>query len=303
MQDLGSGKTAERPVRLGGALVTIVEPHRGHEVAYNRWYERDHFYAGCMIGAWNISGARFVATRDLKALRYPATSPVIPDPATGSYLALYWVLAGKFGQWMQWGSEQVRWLHENDRMFEERDHVHTLMYKFRTEFEHPDGVPVELALDHRSPYVVVVIGEPADGTSLDDVDAWFRSRPLLGVVGAELAAIPLPSRCGEGRAGRLRREPLLPAVVRRRRSPGHLGRDVRPPRGGVRRRRARRAGARGPVPGHRPRHRHLHRRAVVTRRAPANELLAPAVLGMAALRPVGSTFVPRILAASRPDTP
>ena len=137
MQDLGSGKTAERPVRLGGALVTIVEPHRGHEVAYNRWYERDHFYAGCMIGAWNISGARFVATKDLKALRYPADSPVIPDLATGSYLALYWVLAGKFGQWMQWGSEQVKWLHDNDRMFEERDHIHTLMYKFRTEFREP----------------------------------------------------------------------------------------------------------------------------------------------------------------------
>jgi len=198
VQDLGSGKTAERPVRLGGALVTIVEPHKGHEVAYNRWYERDHFYAGCMIGAWNISGQRFVATKDLKDLRYPADSPVIPDPATGSFLALYWVLAGKFGQWMQWGSEQVKWLHENDRMFTERDHVHTLMYKFRTEFEHPDGVPVELALEHHSPYVVVVIGEPDEGKDLDDVDAWFRSRPLPGVVGAELTAIPLPSDAAEG---------------------------------------------------------------------------------------------------------
>jgi len=198
VQDLGSGKTQERPVRLGGALVTLVEPHRGHEVAYNRWYERDHFYAGCMIGAWNISGARYVATRDLKELRYPADSPVIEDPTTGSFLALYWVLAGKFGEWMRWGSEQVRWLHDNDRMFPERDHVHTLMYKFRTQFEEPDGVPVELALDHRSPYVVLVIGEPAAGVSLDEVDAWFGSRPLLGVVGAELTAIPLPGDAAEG---------------------------------------------------------------------------------------------------------
>ena len=39
-------------VRLGSMLFTLVEPHRGHELAYNRWYERDHFYAGCMVGPW-----------------------------------------------------------------------------------------------------------------------------------------------------------------------------------------------------------------------------------------------------------
>ena len=32
-------------------LFTLVDPHLGHEVAYNRWYERDHYYGGCMIGA------------------------------------------------------------------------------------------------------------------------------------------------------------------------------------------------------------------------------------------------------------
>ena len=37
-------------IALGSALFTLVEPHTGHEVAYNRWYERDHFYAGCMNG-------------------------------------------------------------------------------------------------------------------------------------------------------------------------------------------------------------------------------------------------------------
>src|SRR6266576_1512154 len=30
------------PVELGTILFTLVEPHQGHEVAYNRWYERDH---------------------------------------------------------------------------------------------------------------------------------------------------------------------------------------------------------------------------------------------------------------------
>lgn len=198
MQDVGSGRTDERPVRLGGALVTIVDPHRGHEIAYNRWYERDHFYAGCMIGNWNVSGARFVATRDLKALRYPTDSPIIPDPEAGSYLSVYWILAGKFGQWMQWATAQVKWLHENGRMFEERDHVHTLMYSFRTQYERPDGVPVELALDHRSPYLVLVMGRPSETTSLDEIDAWFAEHEPPSVVGAEFTPLPLPDDVAKG---------------------------------------------------------------------------------------------------------
>ena len=192
MQELGSGDTRERPIRLGGALITMVEPRKGHEVAYNRWYERDHYYAGCMIGAWTIQGGRYVATRDLKALRYPADSPVCPDPMSGSYVAIYWILAGKFGDWMKWGTEQVVWLHENGRMFTERDHIHTVMYRFRTEYEQPDGVPVELALDHRSPYCVLVVGEPAEGVELDAVDAWFRTEASLpSVVAAEFTPVPL----------------------------------------------------------------------------------------------------------------
>ena len=62
------------PVKLGTILFTLVEPHRGHEVAYNRWYERDHFYAGCMVGPWCFAGRRFVATRACKDLRYPDES-------------------------------------------------------------------------------------------------------------------------------------------------------------------------------------------------------------------------------------
>ena len=64
------------PVKLGSMLLTLVEPHRGHEVAYNRWYERDHFYAGCMVGPYNFAGRRFVATADLKALRDPDPSAI-----------------------------------------------------------------------------------------------------------------------------------------------------------------------------------------------------------------------------------
>lgn len=191
-QEVGSGRSRRgRPIELGGALVTLVEPHRGHEVAYNRWYERDHFYAGCMIGGWTMSGARFVCTRDLKALRYPSDSPVCPDPSSGSYLALYWILNGRFGDWITWSTEQVQWLIAEERMFAHRDHVHTLMYRFRDELSGEDAVPVELALDHRSPYLVMVVGRPGPGVELEAVDDWFRARgPQVAAV-AEFTPVPM----------------------------------------------------------------------------------------------------------------
>jgi len=73
-------------IKLGTMLFTMVEPTKGHEVEYNRWYERDHFYGGVLTGAWSFSGDRFVATRELKDLPpYPAETPMTPDPLTGSY--------------------------------------------------------------------------------------------------------------------------------------------------------------------------------------------------------------------------
>jgi hypothetical protein len=136
-------------IRLGSALFTLVEPHRGHEVAYNRWYERDHFYAGCMIGPWYFAGRRWVCTRDLKDMRVGGEPPLFGDDRAGSYLALYWTLKGRFRENTDWSTRQVHWLHDNGRMFAERDHIHTLLYLFKgAETRDADGVPPELALDH-----------------------------------------------------------------------------------------------------------------------------------------------------------
>ncbi len=192
IQEVGTGDTRDKPIKLGGALITMVEPHKGHEVAYNRWYERDHFYAGCQIGAWNLAGTRFVATRECKAKRYPADSPICPDPTSGSYLAVYWILAGKFGEWIQWGTNQVNWLHENGRMFPHRDHIHTLMYKYRGEVHaDEDGVPAELALDRRYPGLVLVIGELAEGVEDTQITEWVQSRPLPSDQVVAFTPIPL----------------------------------------------------------------------------------------------------------------
>jgi hypothetical protein len=199
-----SGGVTDDPIRVGTMLYTLVEPHRGHEVAYNRWYERDHFYAGCQIGAFNFSGARFVATAPLKALRFPTgenpdgATPLVADPGVGSYLGLYYVLDRHHDEWNRWAVDQVNALHAAGRMFNERDHVHTGLYRF--EWEHrrdEDGVPAELTLDHRFPGMVSVFVDPADGVDPGQVGDWYRNEYLPSVVpGSAVATVlafsPLP---------------------------------------------------------------------------------------------------------------
>jgi hypothetical protein len=186
------------PIKLGSILLTVVEPHRGHEVAYNRWYERDHFYSGCMVGPYNFAGRRFVATKDLKDLRDPDPSEITGEPARGSYVALYWVLDGYHDIWNKWAVRQVRALHAAKRMFEERDHVHTLLYNFAWEQRRdPDGVPVELALDHPFRGIVPVWIDRAEDVSMEELTDWLRHEHLPNLMPGTDAALvaaftPLP---------------------------------------------------------------------------------------------------------------
>lgn len=168
--------TTERPadwdlggeIVLGSALFTLVDPHKGHEVAYNRWYERDHFYAGCMNGPWFFAGRRWVCTRDLKDVRLGSPEPLFGDDRAGSYLSIYWTPEGRFRDMVDWSTRQVRGLHANGRMFAERDHVHTLLYLYQGAVERdPDGVPPELALDHPFRSLGVLVVEPAEDGGTD----------------------------------------------------------------------------------------------------------------------------------------
>ncbi|HVA08365.1 MAG TPA: hypothetical protein VNG12_16645 [Acidimicrobiales bacterium] len=172
------GAEAE-PVKLGSMLFTVVEPRRGHEVAYNRWYERDHFYSGCMVGPYNFAGRRFVATAGLKALRDPDPSAITGEPMRGSYVAVYWVLDGYHNVWNRWALRQVNALHAAGRMFEERDHVHTLLYNFCWEYRRDhDGVPVEVALDHPYRGLVSVFIDRAEDVSNEQLWEWLRTEHL-----------------------------------------------------------------------------------------------------------------------------
>lgn len=178
------------PVELGSILFTMVEPTKGFEVEYNRWYERDHLYSGVMIGPYSLAAGRFVAPRELKQLRYPKDSPITPDSMTGSYLAIYFILAGHHDEWWRWGRRQVKVLIDANRMFEQRTHIHTQLYDYKGEIRRePDGVPAELALDHRFPGLAVVIGRTPGPR--DDALEKLRSEIVPSVLDGSKAALCL----------------------------------------------------------------------------------------------------------------
>ena len=179
-------------VEVGAMLYTLVDPHRGHEAAYNRWYERDHFYAGCMIGPWLFAGSRWVATRRLKDLRFPEDSGVARPTDAGSYLATYFVHRGHEAEHFAWATAQVHELYGNGRGFEERTHAHTALYSHQQDtYRDADPVPIELALDHRYAGLVSVHVDRADGVKHPAFQEWFddEGRRLLLGEGSPVASV------------------------------------------------------------------------------------------------------------------
>ncbi len=190
--------SAESEVRLGSILLSLVEPRRGFEVAFHRWYERDHFYAGCMIGPWLFAGRRWVATRDLKKLRSPAQTPVTDDVAKGSYLVTYWIHEGHHDEFVRWAVTRVHALRAAGRMFDEADQVHTSFYAYCWGVSRDaDGVPPELALDHPFAGLVAAMIDRNAGVEAERLDRWYREEHLPGALAGSSAALclafhPLP---------------------------------------------------------------------------------------------------------------
>lgn len=112
-------------VHPGHALITMVEPHPGHEYAYNRWYEDDHYYAGAMAMPWMYAGRRWVATRDLQLLRYPEKSAVAQPVTAGCYISTYWVTDGRYDDHMKWTVGINKRLNRDGRVYQDRTHVFT----------------------------------------------------------------------------------------------------------------------------------------------------------------------------------
>jgi hypothetical protein len=196
------GGIGDYPVRVGSMLLTLVEPNKGFERAYNRWYERDHYYAGCMVGPWLFAGSRWVAPRTLKDRRWPVDSTIARPVGAGSYVAIYWVEQGHHvDHFVKWSVPQVRDLYANGRGFPERTHVHTSTFNhLAAAYRDEDPVPIDLALDHNYDGLVILWWDAVDGLAADlDRQLAIDHVPgLLSQSAIEIASSWVPSVPDEG---------------------------------------------------------------------------------------------------------
>ncbi|MGK2947840.1 MAG: hypothetical protein ACSLFP_04650 [Acidimicrobiales bacterium] len=226
MSDIGG------EVRLGSMLFTLVEPHRDHEVTYNRWYERDHFYAGCMVGPWLFAGRRFVATKELKDQRSGTEADLFGGADLGSYLAVYWILDEHHDDHVDWALRQVQWLHANGRMYAERDHIHTLLYRhaFTVSARGDAAVPAELALDHPFGGMTATLVRPHGGVPVEHLaEQVAAGSPELAI---GFTPIPLPADAPVSQQGHDRLEGCVLVLSFATDPPGATGGAEPPVAGG-----------------------------------------------------------------------
>jgi len=192
--------TGPYEVAIGSALITMVEPHPAHERAYNRWYEDDHFYAGAMAMPWMFAGRRWVATRDLQKLRYPATSEIAQPVTAGCYLSTYWITEGRYEDHMRWTVATNRRLYPDGRVFAERTHVYTAFHDYvGPVYRDREGPRDVHALDHPYRGLVLEIVDADGAPGREDLVAWLTGTHLPARLAGSPAAmcllfrpVPLP---------------------------------------------------------------------------------------------------------------
>jgi hypothetical protein len=178
--------------KIGSALITLVEPHEGHDRAYNRWYEDDHFYSGAMTMPWMFAGRRWVATRELQALRYPDDSRIASPLDAGKYLATYWITDGRYEDHLRWTVATNQRLLPDERIYLERTHVYTSFQRYTGPVYRDPSGPRDLhALDHPYQGLVLEVLDANPDVGRAALDAWLRDEHLPARLAGSPAAMTL----------------------------------------------------------------------------------------------------------------
>ncbi|NUP46861.1 MAG: hypothetical protein HOW97_06035 [Catenulispora sp.] len=167
---------------IGSALITMVEPHPGHELSYNRWYEDDHYISGAMSMPWMFAGRRWVAPRALQLLRYPSDSAVASPVTAGAYITVYWINEGRYQDHMDWTVAINRRLYPDGRVYQERTHVFTSFQNYLgVVYRDGDTGPRDIhALNYPYKGLVVEVFDAAADQDAAALAGWLKEKHLPG---------------------------------------------------------------------------------------------------------------------------
>ncbi|MFI0780285.1 hypothetical protein [Streptomyces sp. NPDC021212] len=155
-----------------------------------------------MAMPWIYAGRRWVATRDLQRLRYPAKSAVAQPVTAGCYLSVYWLTEDRYAEHMRWTVGINKRLNRDGRVFQERTHVLTAFHD-REATVYRDGAAGPRdhhALDHPYAGLVLEVVESESPERRGELLDWLTARHLPRRLAGSPAALvtvfrptPLPS--------------------------------------------------------------------------------------------------------------
>lgn len=161
-------------VGVGHALITMVEPHLGHDRTYNRWYEDYHFFDGAMQMPWMYAGRRWVAPHDLQQLRYPGPSPVASPLSAGKYLGTYWITRGRVQEHIDWAAATNARNRAIGNIDPNRSHIYTAFHDTVGAVYRGDDVPpARFALMDPAPGIVLQVVDAPTPEGRDDLQSWL----------------------------------------------------------------------------------------------------------------------------------
>jgi hypothetical protein len=178
---------------LGKALISLIEPLPGREREYNRWYEDDHAIISALACPWVFGGKRWVATRRLRDMRTPACSAVTDPVDQGCYLATYWILDGRYEDFLAFARPLVvERLTPDGRMKPARKHIFTNDHDYLGAVYRDAAGPRDI---HALAYPYAGLGlqviDAAPATGRDALARWLVEEHLPATLAGASAAMAL----------------------------------------------------------------------------------------------------------------
>lgn len=173
------GQLRQQHVRIGAVWVSLMEPDPGHELAFNQWYDDDHFYAGGMSVPWIFAGRRWVCPRDHQAARVATDDGVITPREAGRFLHLNFFSEGHVADVGSALGDVIAGLAREGRMHVDdipRRHVFSRIQPYvGAVYDAPDqDGPLDIhALDHPYGGVVVEVVRARPGHDREELAAWL----------------------------------------------------------------------------------------------------------------------------------